>query len=108
MTTPLPAKFTPHVVVVRDLQSGGGMGDSYGDPRNVAAFARDDHKLVRAADGAEVVSTGEVTVNFDEVIPVGSLVTVWAGSPGAREAVVVGFSRNHHATLPSYQTLYLV
>lgn len=107
MTTALPERFTPHTIVVRDLQSSGGMGPAYADARDVAAFARDDQKLIRAADGSEVVSTGEVTVNFDEDIPIGSLVTVWNGSPGAREAVVVGASRNHHATLPSFQTLYL-
>lgn len=108
MSTPLPEKFTPHVVAVRDLQSAGGMGRTYADERPVSGFANDEQKLVRGADGAEVLSTSQVTVNFDEEIPIGSLVTVWAGSPSAREATVVAISRNHHPTLPSYQTLLLV
>jgi hypothetical protein len=107
VTIPLPEYFTPHTVVVQALTSGGGMGDTYAAPRDVAGFAQDEQKQVRAADGTEVVSTGQVTVNFDEDIPVGSLVTVWPDSPAAREAVVVGISRNEHPNFPAYQTLLL-
>lgn len=107
MTVPLPPHFTPHAVLVQELRAGGGMGDTYAEPREVAAFTADEQKLVRAADGAEVLSTAQVTVNFDEHIPLGSLVTIWPGLSGSREATVLQVSRNHHPTLPSFQTLSL-
>lgn len=107
MTAPLPAYFTPHTVSVRDRLAGTSMGARYAEPREVAAFAADEQKLVRDAAGLEVVSTSQVTVAFDEQIPVGSLVTVWPGAVGAREAEVVAISRNQHPTLPSFQTLSL-
>lgn len=107
MTIRLPAHFTPHVVRVRDLQAGGGMGTTHGEPRQVVAFAEDEQKLVRTAGGAEALSSGQVVVNFDEAIPIGSLVTVWPDMVGEREAEVIAIGRHHHPSLPAYQTLSL-
>lgn len=107
ITIPLPAEFTPHVVRVRDLQAGGGMGSTHAEPRDVVGFAEDEQRVVKSAGGQEVISSGQVTVNFDEQIPLGSLVTVWPGMTGEREAEVIAIGRHHHPALPSYQTLTL-
>lgn len=103
----LPAEFTPHVVKVRDLLEDTGMGTTYRDARDVDAFAEDEQKVVRNRDGAEIVSTSQVHVNFDEVIPIGSLVTVWPGLPGERDAEVLAIGRHHAPGWPAFQTLSL-
>lgn len=103
----LPDWCTPHTVLVRDLLENTGMGSGYGPPRPVAAFAEDEQKVVRTATGDEVVSTSQVHTNFDELVPIGSLVTVWAGLPGEREAEVLAIGRHQAPGWPAYQTLSL-
>lgn len=104
---PLPAWCTPHTVSVREYLGEGGAGPLYGTARTVAAWAEDEQKVVVDSTGAEVVSASQVVVDLDEQIPPASLVTVWPGTPQAREAKVIVASRHHHATLPSFQTLSL-
>lgn len=84
--------FWPHTVKVREVVSGG-MGTTYGESRDVLAEVRDEQRLVRAADGSEVVSSSQVTVPATESIPVGSLVTVWPAGAGEREATVLAVAR---------------
>lgn len=107
MSRRLPEEFTPHVVSVRDFIENTGMGSGFGPPRPVVCFAEDEQKVVRSRDGAEVVSTSQVTTNFDELVPVGSLVTVWPGLPGEREAEVLAIGRHEAPGWPAYQTLSL-
>lgn len=83
------AFFYPHVVSIRDLSGSGGMGDAYAAPRTVAAEVLDEQTLVRDADGREVVSSTRVTLPLPEHVPLGSLVTVWAGQDNEREARVL-------------------
>lgn len=107
MTERLPEEFTPHTIRVRDFVENTGMGSGHADPREVRAFAEDEQKLVITRDGAEVVSTSQVTLNFDEVVPLGSLVTVWPGMTGEREAAVLAIGRHEAPGWPAYQTLSL-
>ena len=107
MNERLPERFTPHTVLVRDFIENTGMGSGHGDPREVRAFTQDEQKLVRGRDGAEVVSTSQITVNFDEVVPLGSLVTVWPGMTGQREAEVLAIGRHQAPGWPAFQTLSL-
>jgi hypothetical protein len=83
------------------------MGGSHEVARDVACFVEDRTETVRGADGSETISNTQVHLNFDEVVPLGSLVTVWPGITGEREAPVVAIGRGQHPTLPSFQTLYL-
>lgn len=107
IVNPLPDWTTPHTAVVRALTGSGGMGKTYADEDSVPAFVVDERVLVRDASGAEVVSSTQVTLGFDVVAPPGSLVTVWPGIAGEREATVITSSRAAHETLPAYQTLAL-
>ena len=86
--------FYPHQVLVRDLVRAGGMGSSHGAARALAAEVIDIQTLVRDKDGREVVSSTRVTVALPEHVPLGSLVTVWAGSPRERTAVVLAVAVN--------------
>lgn len=90
------AIFYPHTVSVRDFQEGGGMGPGFGSPRTLVAEVKDEQRMVRDADGVEVVSSTQVTVKLDAAVPLGSLVTVWAGKAGEREAQVLAVGRNEN------------
>lgn len=107
MTVELPVYFKPHTATVRGYSAGGGMGGGYASTRDVACFVEDRTETVRGADGSETVSNTQVHLDFDEVVPLGSMVTVWPGITGEREAPVVAIGRGQHPTLPSFQTLYL-
>lgn len=104
-----PAFFYPHTVKVRDYQPGGGMGGGFAASRELTAEVKDERRLVRDRDGAEVVSSSQVTVPLGSNVPLGSLVTVWAGTPSEREATVlqVGRDDNTDTLLDSFELLYL-
>lgn len=87
--------FYPHTVKVREPVIGG-MGTTYGASRDVSCEVRDEQRLVRAADGSEVVSSSQVTIAATEHVPLGSLVTVWPGTAGEREATVLAVGRNEN------------
>jgi hypothetical protein len=95
--------FYPHKVSIKNAR---GMG--YTDAREVRAEVKDEQRLVRNADGNEVVSSSSVTVPVSELVPVGSLVTVWPDKPREREAEVlaVGVDDNED-DLDSFLVLYL-
>lgn len=100
--------FFPHQVQVRDVDGGAGMGSSFSDPRAIAAEVKDEQRLVRAADGSEVVSSTTVTVPLAESVAPGALVTVWAGTSAEREASVLAVAREENSPpLPSHLILSL-
>jgi hypothetical protein len=107
MSIPLPDYFKPHTASVKVFTAGGGMGDDWGSPRALEGFTDDEQKIVTGPDSTEVISKSQHHVDFDEAVPIGSLVTIWVGLTGEREAKVVAIGRHQHPTLPSYQTLYL-
>ena len=101
--------FFPDTVKVRDFTGGGGLGGGYGNPRTLAAEVIDVQELIRNTAGEEVVSSTRVTVPLAANVTLGSLVTVWAGVPGAeREAEVLRVGRDENPPpLPSHQILWL-
>lgn len=107
MSVPLPPGFLPHTAVVRPKTGQTGMGPTYGAPVTIACMTEDGARLVRNATGAEVVSSARVACSFDVIAPPGSLVTIWPGTPRAREAQVITTAGAPHPILPSHQTLAL-
>ena len=103
----LPAGFLPHMVTVKPLTGSGGLGPVYGSPFAVPAMVEEGSRLVRDADGAEVVSSARVHCGFDVVVPVGSMVTVWSGTARERVSAVLTAVGSEHPAVPGYQTLSL-
>lgn len=98
----------PHTVRVRNVSQAGGMGAGFAAARTLAAEVIDKQTLIRNADGAEVVSTSQVSLPLPEDVPLGSLVTVWPGLPQEREARVLAVSLNpNDAPLDAYLVLLL-
>lgn len=104
---PLPEWCTPHEAVGKALTGNGGMGPIHAAPAPFACFVHEEVRLVRDATGAEVVSSTQLHCGFDVVMPPGSLVTVWPGTPASREAEVISTGRSAHETLPAVQIINL-
>jgi hypothetical protein len=84
------------------------MGHTYGAPRTVSAEVKDEQRIVLGPDGQEVVSSSQVTVPLAANVTVGSMVTVWPGGAGNREARVLAVARNENdLPLDSYLVLSL-
>lgn len=103
----LPAHFTPHTVGVRDRLEGGSMGGGLGPSRTIAAWVEDEQHTVATAASSETLSSAKVSIDLDEVVPLGSHVTVWEGRPRKRTAKVIAITVFEHDRLPSFQTLHL-
>lgn len=98
----------PHEVLVEDAIPAGGSGVRFGTPRTVVAEVKDQQRVVLDASASEVVSNTQVTVPLEANVPVGSMVTVWAGRAGHRRAKVLAVARDEDdPPLPSHLILSL-
>lgn len=104
-----PVFFYPHQVTIKPLVGAGGLGSSFGAPFTASAEVKDEKRLVRDRDGAEVVSSSTVTVPLETNCPVGSMVTVWPGTEAERTAKVLSVGHNDNADVPldDYLVLWL-
>lgn len=100
--------FFPHTVVVVDAGPAGGLGRPTSPRRTLAAEVRDEQRIVRDKDAAEVVSNTNVTVHLNAAVPLESRVTVWAGMPEERSSRVIAVRRDENPPpLTSHLILYL-
>ena len=63
----LPPQFRVHSVTVETQTAEGGLGDLYAAPVRVAGFLDYNRQIVRARDGAEVVSEATFLTDLDAV-----------------------------------------
>jgi hypothetical protein len=103
----LPSGFLPHTVTIKPLAGSTGMGLTYGTTFTASAMVEDGARMVRGANGEEVVSTARVHCEFSVVAPPGSMVTVWPGTAREREAKVLAVGGSDHPVVPGHQTLAL-
>ncbi len=78
--------FYVHTVTITPVLGEGAYGTVYGDPTQVRCFVDETTRLVRDADGAEVVSSATIYADPGTVVAVGSTVTL----PSGRVATVLG------------------
>ena len=76
----VPTWLLVHTVTVTPRTGSGAYGTTYGDPFTLRCFRETGHKLVRAADGNEVVSSAQLYAAPGQAasIPAGSTVE-WDG-----------------------------
>ena len=92
----MPADMLPHSITVLRYEGSGPYGEVFGDPIVHQAFVEDRRRLVVSTSGEEVISETTVYTGPDATAPVGSQVTVWAGTPYERTARVITTSRFEH------------
>ncbi|MGW4411162.1 hypothetical protein ACWEJ6_44525 [Nonomuraea sp. NPDC004702] len=72
----LPAWLLRHQVYVEALEGEGPYGPEFADQVVERGFIAEKRRLVRDAEGAEVVSETTVIMRLDAICPAGSRVTV--------------------------------
>lgn len=77
----LPDLLLQHTITVEPYAGAGATGDTYDDPVEVATFVDRRRRVVKAADGTEVVSETTVYTQLDALaaVPGRSRITLPAG-----------------------------
>lgn len=101
----MPRLLTPDTVTVKPWEGEGAYGDIFGPERTLTWVKVDEKtRLVRDKTGAEVVSTGQVTIRPEHMpVPVDSEITL----PSGRVAVVLGVAHFKHPPAPEHYVLNL-
>lgn len=108
----LPPRMMPHrdLVSYRPKIGESACGPVYG-PEVVAGRAAIDEKrkLVRSAEGKEVVSEARIALDLPDHVALveGSLVTIWRGTARARTATVLATAVADWPRLPHFIEAYL-
>lgn len=89
-------------VTVETYDGQGAYGEIYGPPRTVRCLVDDRRRLVRTAQGDEVVSETTIVCDLGEDIPPESRITV-----GGRATTVIATTRMDGGTLPTPRYLEL-
>lgn len=92
----LPRRFMPHTVTVEPYEGDGAHGPIYGAPVEVDCLIDESRKVVRNADGVEVVSEVTFFCGVDEQVPPSSKVTV-----RGRDTYVIASKRQDGGGLPT-------
>ncbi|MEV4245230.1 hypothetical protein AB0J63_17665 [Streptosporangium canum] len=91
----LPAWLLVHQVLVEPFEGEGPFGPEYGEAVTVRCFVDEKRRLVRNAEGSEVVSETTVYMPLDTTCPTGSRVTA-----NSRTTTAITSSRRDGGGLP--------
>lgn len=93
----IPMMLLRHEVTVEPLTGEGPYGPTYGPPVTVRCFRDDKRRLVRGADGSELVAETTLYMWLSETCPAGSRVTLDDG----RVSTVITSARRDGGGLPT-------
>jgi hypothetical protein len=100
----LPARFQPHTVTVSTRVGVTGAGEVFADPVPVKCWRDDEVRLVRDADGQQVVSSTTLyTSDPRDLWAPGSVVDV-----DGRDATVIAAARHDDAGMGVWQHTEIV
>ena len=106
-TDPLARWWTIPIDVER-LDGSSAYEESWHPPATVLCRLRNEKRLVRDADGNEVVSTSQASMPLNTAhIPVGSRVTIRKGFPDATQRTVIAEARHEAAGTPNFYSIDL-
>lgn len=106
----LPKRYLPHLKLVSYKPKLGesAYGPRYGDEVVVDRAAIDDkQKLIRTADGRQLMSVARVAVDPEHLMPLGSVVTIWRGRGNEREATAAVVAIAEWPGLPQFVEISL-
>ncbi|MGA5764479.1 hypothetical protein [Nonomuraea bangladeshensis] len=92
----VPAWLLRHQVFVEALEGEGPLGPEFAEQVVERAFIAEKRRMVRDAEGSEVVSETTVIMRLDAVCPAGSRVTV-----NGRTTYVIVSARQDGGGLPT-------
>jgi hypothetical protein len=104
----IPKRLLPHTIKVEPLLGTGARGEVYGPAQTwTRAYVEDKRQMVVSSDGEDIVSNSFVVLDPERILPEGSRVTMWPGTPRERKARVVGTSFFDFPRLPSNVQFFL-
>lgn len=99
----LPSRYLVHQVLVEPHEGEGPFGPEYGEQTSVRCVIDEKRRLVRDAEGSEVVSETTLYMPLDTVCPAGSRVIA-----SGRQTTVITASRRDGGGLPTPDHLEVV
>jgi hypothetical protein len=104
----IPKRLLPHTIKVEPLLGTGARSEVFGPIQEwKRAYVEDKRQMVVSAEGDDVVSNSFVVLDPERILPEGSRVTMWPGTPRERVARVVGTSFYDFPRLPSNVQIFL-
>ncbi|WDH77929.1 hypothetical protein PTQ19_10385 [Microbacterium esteraromaticum] len=107
----LPKRMMPHggLVSYRAKLGEGTYGPQHDDVEVVPKRAAidDKRKLIRTADGRELMSQSRIALDLEHLMPVGSLVTIWRGRANERETTALVVAVADWPGLPQFVEIAL-
>lgn len=106
----LPKRYLPHkdLVSYRPKLGEGTYGPEYGEPVFPKRAAIDDkRRLIRTADGRELMAQSRIALDSEHAMPLGSLVTIWRGRANERETTALHIAVAEWPGLPQFVEIAL-
>ncbi len=106
----LPKRMLPHggLVAYRPKLGESAYGPKHGDEVVPKRAAIDDkQKLIRTADGRQVMSSARVALDREHLLPLGSIVTVWRGRSNERDTTAAVIAVAEWPGLPQFVEIAL-
>ena len=95
----IPDELLGHTITFEAYAGGGAYGDTWSAPVNLACFVSDKRRLIRAANGSQVVAESTVITRLDALTaaPARSRITFADG----RTTLLLKASRHDGSGLPT-------
>lgn len=104
----LLARWWTIPIEVERLDGSSAYGDSFDPAETVLCRLRNEKRLVRDADGNEVVSTSQASMPLSTAqIPVGSRVTIRKDMPDETQRTVIAEARHEAVGTPNFYSIDL-
>jgi hypothetical protein len=106
----LPKRMLPHggLVAYQPKLGESVYEEKHGDEVVPERAAIDDkQKLVRTADGRQIMSSARVALDREHLMPLGSIVTIWRGRANERDTTAAVVSIADWPGLPQFVEIAL-
>jgi hypothetical protein len=109
----IPKSWFNGPILVRDLldaTADGAVHAAAPGRRIERAYTEDKLRMIRSESGEIVGSTSQIAIDLEHDIPMGSLVTIWPGSPKhkrERTSTVIRIDTGDRDGLLSHRVLFL-
>ncbi len=110
----IPKRYLEHRVILEAVKRvPTSIGPTYQAPRTVSALVSDkrrrvvDQRLGSETKGEEITSNGSVLLQPEDLVPAGSIVTLWAGTELETRRTVMSTRLGRSSIAPQSAQLFL-